>query len=96
MTSIERLVSLLLARELGGDARELSLDSVRRIYGRVVIQAAIEQLDTRDVLDLLDRYGLSRELLYEALRPAPLLAILSQQTDSDYASATSMDSGYAR
>ena len=76
MTSIERLISILLAQELG-EERELSHDSVRRIYGRVAVHAAISQVKSDDVLDLLDRYGISREVLYTALRPAPLLAILS-------------------
>jgi len=82
MTSIERLISLLLAGELAG-GRELSLEAVRRVYGRVVIQAAIEQLGGDHVLDLLDRYGLPRERLREALQPDRLLPILASPVSHD-------------
>jgi hypothetical protein len=75
MTSIERAISLLLSKELG-EGREISADAVRRIYGRVAVQAAIQQVDPHQTLALLDRYGLTREVLSHALQPASVLAVL--------------------
>jgi hypothetical protein len=76
MPSLERLISLLVSRELSS-SRVLSSDAIRRIYGTVAIEAAMLQVDADDALDLLDRYGFDRELLARALEPAPLVAILS-------------------
>jgi hypothetical protein len=77
MTSIERSLALLVAQELGATRPELlSTDAIRRIYGRLAIQAAIEQVDPHEMLELLDRYGLTGEVLYQALHPASVLAVL--------------------